>query len=166
MHPARGPGTLACVSAVLQQILAFLDTHSVAYRHVRHEPVRTSEEAAFARKEPLEIGGKALLVKVDDTFTLFVLSAARRFDSKAARRHLHARRTRFATPAELLELTTLVPGSVPPFGQPILPFPLFVDTSIVSNERIAFNAGSLTDSLVLQVVDYTRVAEPTVASFT
>jgi len=50
---------------------------------------------------------------------------------------------RFASREELLELTGLVPGSVPPFGRPILPFPLYVDTGIAANDRIAFNAGSL-----------------------
>ena len=65
---------------------------------------------------------------------------------------------RFATADELMDLTGLVPGSVPPFGEPVLPFPLFVDESIEANDRIAFNAGSLTDSVVLSIVDYLRVA--------
>jgi prolyl-tRNA editing enzyme YbaK/EbsC (Cys-tRNA(Pro) deacylase) len=59
-----------------------------------------------------------------------------------------------------------VPGSVPPFGEPILPFPLYADTSIASNEKIAFNAGSLTDSVIMQVSDYLRLAKPTQFSFT
>ena len=65
---------------------------------------------------------------------------------------------RFATADELMDLTGLVPGSVPPFGEPVLPFPLFVDESIEANDRIAFNAGSLTDSVVLSTVDSLRVA--------
>ena len=55
-------------------------------------------------------------------------------------------------------MTGRVPGSVPPFGEPVLPFPLYIDESIEANERIAFNAGSLTDSLVLGTEDYLRVA--------
>ena len=74
---------------------------------------------------------------------------------------------RFASAEELAELTAaegrpgLVPGSVPPFGQPILPFPLYVDEAIQQNERIAFNAGSMTDSIILGVPDYLRLANPT-----
>ena len=49
---------------------------------------------------------------------------------------------------------------MPPFGQPITPFELYVDVSITRNERIAFNAGSLTDSLILPVPEYLRVAGP------
>ena len=55
-----------------------------------------------------------------------------------------------------------MPGSVPPFGPPVLPFDLFVDDAIRANERVAFNAGSLTDSLIVPVPDYVRVARPDV----
>ncbi|MHC4948550.1 MAG: YbaK/EbsC family protein [Planctomycetota bacterium] len=148
-------------TTVLARILALLDEHRVAYRHLTHEPTPTSADAARARGEPLEIGGKALLLKADGDYHLLVMSAARRLDSAAARRALGCRRSRFATADELRELTGLVPGSVPPFGPPVLPFPLRVDASILANERIAFNAGSLTDSVVMRVDDYRRVARIT-----
>jgi len=146
---------------VLLAIRRLLDEHGVSYREAHHAPTRTSEEAAAARGEPIEIGGKALVVKVDDTFAVFVLSAALELSSREIRRHLGARRTRFATREELHGKTGLVPGCVPPFGRPILPFDLYVDTSIVENERIAFNAGSLTDSMILAREDWQRVASPT-----
>jgi prolyl-tRNA editing enzyme YbaK/EbsC (Cys-tRNA(Pro) deacylase) len=38
---------------------------------------------------------------------------------------------------------------------------LYVDAGVTENERIAFNAGSLTDSMILAVDDYLRVASPT-----
>ncbi len=56
-------------------------------------------------------------------------------------------------------------GGAPPFGEPILPFELLVDESIVRNERIAFNAGSLTDSIIMRVDDYLRTARPQVFRF-
>ena len=59
-----------------------------------------------------------------------------------------------------MEKTGLVPGSVPPFGIPVLPFPLFVDAAIVENDRIAFNAGLLTDSVILSTADYLQIAQP------
>ena len=91
-------------------------------------------------------------------FRLFVLSADRKLDSAALKQYFGARKSRFATAEELLELTGLVPGSVPPFGAPVLPLPLYVDPSVFENERIAFNAGSLTDSIIMEVEDYRRVA--------
>ena len=135
-----------------------LNDHGVPYRTVRHEPTRTSEDSARARGEDIRIGGKALVIRVGETYRLFVLSAARRLDSRAVRGHFGERKARFASPVELKELTGLVPGSVPPFGRPILPFDCYLDESILENERIAFNAGSLTDSIIMQVSDYRRVA--------
>lgn len=146
--------------SVLEAIRQFLTAEGIEYREVHHPPTRTSEESAQARGEPLRHGGKALLVKTDDQFRLFVLPADMRLDSRQVRRELGVRKTRFATRDELLELTGLEPGSVPPFGRPILDFELYVESAVTENERIAFNAGSLTDSIVLAVDDYLRVAAP------
>lgn len=147
-------------STVIEAIRVLLRRHGVEFREAHHPPTRTSQEAAAARREPLEIGGKAIVAKVDDEFRLFVLSAALRLDGRAICRHLGAQRFRFATAAELHELTGLVPGCVPPFGRPILPFELYVDSSILRNERIAFNAGTLTDSMILDRARYLEIAQP------
>jgi Ala-tRNA(Pro) deacylase len=150
---------------LLNEIRAWLSAEGVSFREVHHEPTRTSEDSARARGEDLRVGGKALLIKVDEVYRLFVLSAARKLDSAAVKRHFTARKTRFATPEELAALTGLVPGSVPPFGRPLLPFPLYADPSVFANERIAFNAGSLADSIVMPVGDYRRLAAPEVFEF-
>ncbi|HWP38578.1 MAG TPA: YbaK/EbsC family protein [Gemmatimonadales bacterium] len=153
------------MSAVLAAIRHLLHEHGVAFREVHHPPTRTSEESARARGEPLEVGGKAIVLKVGDTFRLFVLSAARSLDSAAIKRHFAVKKTRFATGEELESLTGLAPGAVPPFGRPILDLDLWVDRSIVNNERIAFNAGSLTDSIIMSVRDYLTIARPEVLDF-
>ncbi len=155
------------MTTVLESIREWLTGQEVPFREVHHEPTRTSEDSARVRGEELRNGGKALVMKLDGDFALFVLPADRRAHSGTIRRTLGVRKLRFATAEELAELTTeegrpgLVPGSVPPFGQPILPFPLYVDQAIEQNERIAFNAGSMTDSIILGVPDYLRLASPT-----
>jgi Ala-tRNA(Pro) deacylase len=150
---------------ILDRIRERLSTDGVEYHEAHHGPTRTSEESAQARGEALRIGGKALVLKVDQTFRLFVLSAARKLDSTAIKHHFGAKKLRFATEAELLEATGLPQGAVPPFGRPVLPFELFVDESILENDTIAFNAGSLTTSITMAVEDYLRVAKPNVFAF-
>jgi Ala-tRNA(Pro) deacylase len=145
---------------VLEAIRGFLGANGVEYRETGHAPTRTSEESAAARGEPQSIGGKALLIKVRGEFRLFVLSAARKLDNRALKDHFGVQETRFATPEEILELTGLVPGSIPPFGRPILPFELYADESVLENDRIAFNAGSLTRSMVMSREDWQRLARP------
>jgi Ala-tRNA(Pro) deacylase len=152
-------------NSVNQALHALLGSAGVNYRTIQHPPTLTSAESASARGEDLKVGGKALVVKTGDDFRLFVLSAARSLDSSAVKRHFAVKKMRFADTAELDQLTGLVPGSVPPFGRPILPLDLFVDPSVLSNDRIAFNAGLLTESIVMPVSDYVRVAVPTVLEF-
>jgi prolyl-tRNA editing enzyme YbaK/EbsC (Cys-tRNA(Pro) deacylase) len=150
---------------VLARIRTLLTSASVPFREISHEPTHTSADSARMRGQDLRVGGKALLLKVDDRFRLFVLSAARQLDSAAIKRHFGVKRLRFATPDELHELTGLTPGAVPPFGKPILPFELYLDESILENAIIAFNAGSLTTSVILPIDDYMRLAQPTVMRF-
>src|SRR5436190_16253363 len=118
---------------VLDAIRRLLTDAGVAFREVSHAPTYTSEESARARGEELRTGGKAILLKTDDAFRLFVLPADRKLDSQAVKRELGVKKTRFATPEELLQQTGLVPGSVPPFGPPVLPFALYVDEAIRQN---------------------------------
>lgn len=150
---------------VFGRIRSWLTENGADFRHVNHPPTLTSEESARARGEPLRIGGKALVVKVDETFRLFVLPADRKFDSSRAKQYFSAKKTRFASAEELLALTGLVPGSVPPFGRPILDLDLHADPAVLANERIAFNAGSLTDSIVMTTADWRRLAQPTLFEF-
>ena len=146
---------------VLDRLRDFQASQGIPFREIQHAATFTSEESARARGEELRVGGKALVVKVDQTFRLFVLPADRRFDSSRAKKEFKAKKIRFASKEELWEQTGLVPGSVPPFGDPILPFELFADEALRENDRIAFNAGSLTTSFVLAMEDYLRAAQPT-----
>lgn len=142
---------------IFSMIVRWLRSQDAEFEVREHVPARTSAESAAARGESMSIGAKALLIKCDATFRLFVMPANRRFDSRAARAEFRLRRTRFASREELLEMTGLVPGSVPPFGEPILPFPLHVDEAIAQNDRVAFNAGSLVKSVLMTAESYLAV---------
>lgn len=155
------PCHIAMSKTALEHLRELLEEHSVTPKEIQHAPTYTSEQSAAARGEELRVGGKALLMKVGKVFSVFVLPANRRIDSTKIRQQLGSKKMRFASADELLELTGLVPGSVPPFGRPILPFDLYLDDAINENDRIAFNAGSLTDSMILPMGDYLRVANPT-----
>lgn len=147
------------MNPVQAAIVAHLDANGVEYRSLHHEATRTSEDSARVRGESMEIGGKSLVLKAADRFVVLVISAALRAQSKGLRKALGVKRLRFANPDELLELTGCVPGCVPPFGRPIVDLPLLVDASILRNERIAFNAGSLTDSVIMSRADWQRCVD-------
>ncbi|GIT29114.1 MAG: hypothetical protein Ct9H300mP1_11600 [Planctomycetaceae bacterium] len=90
----------------------------MSFREVHHEPTRTSGDSARVRGEELRNGGKALVMKLDDDFALFVLPADRRAHSGTIRRTLGVPGKMGSPAEELAELTAaegrpgLVPGSV------------------------------------------------------
>lgn len=146
---------------VYDRIVAHLTDAGVAFRSVVHKPTLTSEDSARARGEPLSVGAKALLLKCDGAFRLVVIAADRKLQSRMLKNALRVRDVRFATRDELMGLTGLVPGSVPPFGEPILPFALYADVSVgAAHQRVAFNAGDLTKSIIMAVSDWERIAAP------
>ncbi|KAL3939165.1 MAG: hypothetical protein SGBAC_006054 [Bacillariaceae sp.] len=149
----------------------FTENKITDFQNLHHEPTKTSEESAKVRGVDLSVGGKALVLKYlndsteDDEskqFGIFVMSASRKLHTKAIKKEFKSKNIRFANAEELSGLTDgLVPGSVPPFGKPILNMELFVDTSIQDNDIIAFNCGSVTDSIIMSTSDYFTVAQPT-----
>jgi prolyl-tRNA editing enzyme YbaK/EbsC (Cys-tRNA(Pro) deacylase) len=150
----------------LEKIRNLLDDAGISYREIQHEPTRTSEASAAARGESMRIGAKALLLKTDNVFRLFVLPADRKMNSTAIRRYLGVGKTRFATLEELNSMIGLVPGSVPPFGEPVLPFKLYADNAIgKETDKVAFNAGLLTHSIIMAASDWLKVARPEQFSF-
>ena len=123
------------------------------FDELEHEAVRTAEQAAAARGCPLEIGAKSIVMKTDAVFRLFVMSGAAAMRSRLIRKRLKVSRTRFASPRELVELTTIEPGAVPPFGEPILPLELYADPGLLEHQRIAFTPGVHTASIIMRSTD-------------
>jgi Ala-tRNA(Pro) deacylase len=132
---------------------------------LRHTPVFTSEEAAQVRGTSLSSGAKALVCKADERFVLLVMPANRRLDSKLARSSLGIKSLRFATREEVLELTSLTPGSIPPFGQ-LFALQTYCDAALAVEDRINFNAGDHSVSVSMRYEDYARVEQPQICALT
>ena len=129
-----------------------------------HSPVFTSEEAAAVRGTPLSSGAKALLLVLDGQPALFVLPADRKLDSKKLRAATSTRSLRFATPDEVLTLTGLSPGSIPPFGS-LFELNTFCDPALAANESINFNAGDHAVSISLACSDFIQSESPRLLEF-
>lgn len=149
--------------SVFERLQNHLREHDVPFDVLRHEPVYTSEEAARVRGTPLASGAKALICKLDDRFVMFVLPADRRLANKAIRKELGTRKLRFASRDEVLELTGLAPGSIPPFGS-LFELPTWCDDGLAAQEQINFNAGDHTISISMAYADYVAIERPKIAS--
>jgi Ala-tRNA(Pro) deacylase len=151
-------------TSVFSRIESLLTQRAVAFQVLRHEPVFTSEEAARVRGTPLASGAKALVCKGEQGFVMFVLPADRKLDSHAVRRAKGWRKLRFASREEVLELTGLVPGAIPPFGS-LFGLPTLCDQRLGQNEVINFNAGDHSISVSMRFADYASLEKPELGIF-
>lgn len=150
--------------SVFENIKHLLDSTGVVYKTEHHEPTRTSEDAARIRGVDMHTGAKALVLYGSKTKQnwLFVIPADLKLDSKKARMVV-GDNVSFVREPEIL--TGCVPGSVPPLGS-VIGLKTYVDKRLSDNERINFNAGSLTDSINMSYADYIAIEKPEIVDIT
>ena len=134
---------------LFEKIKQLLDENNITYQTYHHPPTLTSEESAKYRKVPMKIGAKAILLKVKDNYVVAVMPADRRLDYKKIKAVLETKKVRFAAVEELKAVTGCDKGALPPFGH-LFSLQLVVDEKLFEEEHMAFNAGSLTDSIKMK----------------
>lgn len=152
-----------------QKLTALLDEQKARYRVMEHPSAGKSEEVAKIRGTELGQGAKALVCKVKGNgvkqAVLAILPADYQADLSKIAEHLGGLRASLASPAEVTELTDCVFGAIPPFSfHPELM--LVADPSLLERyEELAFNAGTLERSIILNTEDYQRIVNPTFVNF-
>lgn len=149
---------------VFEKLRDWLASKPVPYDVLHHAPVFTSEEAAAVRGTPLASGAKALICKADDQFIMIVLPADRKLSSKAVRKNGGIKSLRFASRAEVEQLTGLTPGSIPPFGS-LFGLASWCDQRLAEQPRINFNAGDHAISISMAYADYLAAEQPVLGVF-
>lgn len=149
--------------SVFERLKRALSAAGVVFTHTHHRPVYTSAEAAEVRGVALHSGAKALIVKGDDGFVMAVLPADLALNSGGFRKLIGSKRLRFAAKDEVLEITGLTPGSIPPFGS-LFDLSTICDEGLAESEHINFNAGSHTESIQMSYADYAAFENPRFAS--
>ena len=156
---------------VVTKITNLLQQEGCWFETFKHEPVRTSEEAAAIRTGyTIDQGAKALIVRVKDKergkqFVMFVVPGSARFSTEKVKATFGFSDIRFATEAEVAMLTGGVqPGGVPPFGT-LFGLPVYADATIMAQEKIVFNAGDRRFSVAMNAADYQSLVLPQVAAF-
>lgn len=146
-------------ATVFERIERRLTEHEIPFTVMRHEPVFTSADAARVRGTTLGSGAKALVCKAEGDFVMLVLPADRSLSSKRLRANRGWKSLRFANREEVLQLTGLAPGSIPPFGS-LFELPTLCDPTLAEQATINFNAGDHAISISMGWNDYLRVEQP------
>ncbi|KEA52789.1 MULTISPECIES: YbaK/prolyl-tRNA synthetase associated domain-containing protein [Mangrovibacter] len=161
-----------CVASgdIYQQLVTLLKDENARFRIMEHEPVGKCEAVSVVRGTRLEQGAKALVCKVKGNsvkrHVLAILSAAQQADLSKIAHHFGGLKASLASPLEVETLTQCVFGAIPPFSfHPELT--LIADPGLfLQQQEIAFNAGRLEKSIILNTDDYLRIARPQLVNFT
>ncbi|MCG7388491.1 YbaK/prolyl-tRNA synthetase associated domain-containing protein [Pantoea sp. ACRSB] len=149
-----------------EKLLALLDRHQARYRLITHEATGKCEAVAAIRGTAVGQGAKALVCHVKGNgvkqHVLAVLPADQQADLTSVAEAVGGRRASLASPAEVDMLTGCVFGAIPPFSfHPDLT--LVVDPLLFERfEEIAFNAGRLDRSVIVNTDDYRRLCNANV----
>lgn len=150
--------------SVYDRIVALLEKQNVNYESYEHEAVKTSEEAAKIRQTALHTGTKAIVLYADDTPVMVSVAGDKKIDFSIFKKLYGIKDLRMATPEEVLKVTGVPIGAVPPFGA-IFGIPLYMDDSIIKNDTMVFNAGLHTKSISMTGTDFQKVEKPIIGNF-
>ncbi|MGP6374182.1 YbaK/prolyl-tRNA synthetase associated domain-containing protein [Citrobacter koseri] len=156
-------------STAHQRLITLLSQEGATYRVLSHEAVGKCEAVSEIRGTALGQGAKALVCKVKgngvNQHVLAILSADQQADLAQLANHLGGLRASLASPAEVDALTGCVFGAIPPFSfHPNLK--LVADPLLFERfNEIAFNAGVLEKSVIMNTDDYLRIAQPELVNF-
>ena len=156
-------------NSIFTQLTQLLDNNSAKYRVVEHPTAGKSEEVAKIRGTELGQGAKALVCHVKGNgirqYVLAILPADKQAELSKVAAAMGGTRASLASPKEVDELTQCVFGAIPPFSfHPSLK--LVADPLLfVRFDELAFNAGTLERSIILNTEDYRRIATPTLVEF-
>ena len=140
---------------VYDRIKEELQKNGVSFEPYEHAAVKTSEEAAAIRNTPLSEGAKALVLYADKKPILVTVSGDRKLDTKEFRKQFGVKDLRMATPEEVIVVTGVEIGAVPPFGH-IFGVSYYMDIALRDGEHVSFNAGSRTKSIRMKENDFEK----------
>jgi Ala-tRNA(Pro) deacylase len=154
---------------MFERIDTLLRESGARYRVIRHPAEGTSERVARIRGTLPGQGAKAMLCRIREApgrLVLAILPGDRKVDFKKVARAGGGKKASLASPEEATAKTGCAIGAIPPFSFWPDIF-LVVDPKLLSrHEEIAFNAGRLDTSIVLDAADYARIARPLLADIT
>ena len=151
--------------AIKASIGNFLKRGRVPYTIFRHRAAYTAQQEAEVAHVQGRHWAKIVVCLADSEPIQVVLPAHLMVDLERLRALVRAHTVRVAREAEMAGLYPECElGAMPPFG-PIYGQRVFVDTSLVGDPEMVFNAGTHTDAVCIHYNDFAEIVRPTVGTF-
>lgn len=147
-----------------EQLQKFLDSHQAKYALSTHHTAYTAREVAAVEHLPAREVAKVVVVFGDGSYHMIVVPANRLVDFQEVRHALGLTQARLATEEELAKLfPDCELGAMPPIGA-LYRLPVYLDSSLLDEEMIAFNGGTHKDVIHMRTDHYRELVQPTVVS--
>ena len=141
-----------------------LEQAHISYTRILHAPARSSQYAASLLHVPGKDVAKTVAMRAGKQVLLAVLPASY---------HVNLEKLGgvVGSPVKLIEelecyklFPDCQPGAVPPFGE-LYGLPVYLEKMLADEPEITFSAGTLSDGIRMDSVDFMRLAKPRICSF-
>jgi len=148
------------MSFVEKKIKQILNSNKVEFEETEHEAVYTSHKAAqVIGLEAEEAGVKSLILKTKEGAFILVLNPGnKKVDTKKIAELEGTKSIYFASPEEVIKVTGIPIGSIPPFGHKTK-LKTYLNEELLDCEYLYFNPGSHTKTIKMPSKDLPRVLE-------
>jgi nondiscriminating aspartyl-tRNA synthetase len=151
---------------IRNEIIRLFKQDECLFDHIEHKEAKTSEESALMRGTKLEDGIKAIILKGKSSKKNFQfnIAAHQKLDMKAVS-EIVKEKCEFEDPLVIEERYGLKIGAIPPFGN-LLNIDTYFDQDIELMDKISFNCGLTSESIVCTAKDLIKIVNPIFSKFT
>lgn len=145
---------------MLPKLKEFLDMNNVQYVVISHSVAYTAAGIAALTHIPGKELAKTVIVKVDGSLAMAVVSASQRVDLEVMKAATGAPTVSLATEDEFRErFPDCEVGAMPPFGN-LYGMAVYVEDGLSKDKEIAFNAGSHRELVRMAWADFEKLVQP------
>ena len=144
---------------------AFLNKQGVKYVGIQHSPAFTAPEVAASAHVSGRDFAKTVIVMIENELAMVVLPANRQLVLAELRDMLDTNHVRLASETEFRDqFPDCEIGAMPPFGN-LYKMQTYVTANLADEPEVAFNAGTHTEVIKMNYLDFERLVNPTVLDF-
>ena len=146
-------------------VKSFLERSSAKYEVTEHHPAFTAQRIAQAEHIHGMNVAKPVVVTADGRYYMCVLPACCRIDMEVLRGLIGADEIKLTGEFEMAKLfADCEVGAEPPFGS-LYGLPTIMDELLEDNDSIVFQSGSHDEAVRMDLLEYRRIENPKVLSF-
>ena len=147
------------------KLQSYLDEMGVPYHLSYHPQVFTAQMLAAVEHVPGKQVIKPVVIDADGEWMMCALPACHRVDLDELRKQLEVASVRIVGEEELRQrFADCELGAEPPIGR-LFGLPTVMDSSLLADDQVMFQAGTHDSCVTMRLSDYRRVAQPELAHF-